>query len=374
MSGIYIHIPFCKKACYYCDFHFSTSQKNKQEIVDSLIKEIQLRKEYLPDKKIQSIYFGGGTPSLLSSTQIHSVLNEIQKHFSLSENCEITLEANPDDLSISKLKELKNCGINRLSIGVQSFFDEDLEYFNRSHSAKNALESIQTAQQEGFENITIDFMYGFPLLSTKKWKQNIQMALKLKIPHISAYSLTIEKGTALHHFISKGKYPPLNEENAVKHFQILCKMLRTEGFAHYEISNFALPGFYSAHNTSYWQQKNYLGIGPSAHSFNGNSRQWNVANNIQYIKKINNLQPFFEKEQLSEATRYNEYILTSFRTMWGVEKKYLQKKFANFLPAFTKQKEKYLTEKYLTENQTRIVLTEKGKLFADQIASDFFIV
>lgn len=343
-------------------------------MVDALLKEIQLRKEYLPEKKLQSVYFGGGTPSLLSAAQVHSLLNEIQKHFSLSENCEITLEANPDDLSISKIKELKNCGINRLSIGVQSFFDEDLKYLNRSHTAKNALESIQTAQQEGFENITIDFIYGFPLLGTKKWKQNIQMALELKIPHISAYSLTTEKGTALHHFISKGKYTALNEETAVKHFQILCNMLKTEGFEHYEISNFALPGFYSVHNSSYWQQKNYLGIGPSAHSFNGTSRQWNIANNNQFIKKINAHQPFFEKEQLSEATRFNEYILTSLRTMWGIEKKYLQKKFANFLPAFTKQKEKYVTKKYITENPTRIVLTEKGKLFADQIASDFFIV
>ena len=234
MSGIYIHIPFCKQACYYCDFHFSTSKKNKTEIVNTLIKEIQIRQDYLVNKEIQSIYFGGGTPSLLSVNEIHLILNEIYKHFKLSKNCEITLEANPDDLNKKKLHELLNLGINRLSIGIQSFFDEDLKFLNRAHLASDALSSIRTAQQIGFKNITVDLIYGFSQLTINKWMHNIQTVLDLNIPHISAYSLTIEKGTAFHHFIKKGQLQPLNDDVSVEHFNLLQNELGNAGFEHYE--------------------------------------------------------------------------------------------------------------------------------------------
>jgi len=374
MSGIYIHIPFCKKACYYCDFHFSTSVKNKTEIINALTEEIRLRKNYLPKENIQSIYFGGGTPSLLEKNELSILLNEIYKHFKLSEKCEITLEANPDDLSKQKILALKKAGINRLSVGVQSFFDDDLKFLNRAHTSKQALYSIKEAQEIGFTNITIDLIYGVPELTLQKWQSNIEQTLKLEVPHISAYALTVEPQTALHHFIKIGKNKAINEDAAVQHYKLLCNALYNAGFIHYEISNFAKPNFYSVHNTSYWQQKNYLGIGPSAHSFNGYSRQWNIKNNALYLKKIKEGEVFFEKEELSISTKFNEYILTGLRTIWGLEKKYLTENFGNFLPAFNKQKEEFVIKELIKESETHITLTEKGKLFADQIASDFFVV
>jgi oxygen-independent coproporphyrinogen-3 oxidase len=375
MAGIYIHIPFCKQACHYCDFHFSTSLIYKDEMLAAIHKEILLQKSYLENQKIETIYFGGGTPSLLSADQISLLIAKIHETFEVINHPEITLEANPDDLGVEKLKDLRNTEVNRLSIGVQSFFDEDLKWMNRAHFAKEAESAIKRAQDFGLENITIDLIYGYPLLSDDKWKQNISKAIDFEIPHISSYSMTVEPQTALASFINKGKQKPMDDAQSANQFQILIEELISNGFEHYEISNFAKPNQYSKHNTNYWRGVNYLGVGPSAHSFNVETRQWNVANNAKYLAELLKDKIPFEIEKLSLENKYNEYIMTSLRTQWGVdlikiEQDFSERQKKNLLACA----EEYLDKDWLALADEKLILTMNGKLYADKIASELFII
>jgi oxygen-independent coproporphyrinogen-3 oxidase len=374
MAGIYIHIPFCKQACHYCDFHFSTSLKYKKELLQCIHQEIKLQKLYLENQVVETIYFGGGTPSLLSASEISKIIDIIYQNFEVSKNPEITLEANPDDLGIEKLKELKNTTVNRLSIGVQSFFDEDLKWMNRAHEANEAETAIKRAQDYGLDNITIDLIYGYPLLSDQKWKHNIQKTLDLDIPHVSSYSLTVEPKTALASFINNRKQKPLDEAQSAAQFQFLMEELTQKGFEHYEISNFAKPNQYAKHNTNYWRGINYLGIGPSAHSFNGQSRQWNVANNAKYIHELELKKVPATLEILTLENKFNEYVMTSLRTQWGVDLAKIALDFGSdykkHLLAFA---DEHIATNLLAFADEKLTLTTKGKLFADRIAADLFI-
>ncbi|RYY34162.1 MAG: radical SAM family heme chaperone HemW, partial [Sphingobacteriaceae bacterium] len=308
MAGIYLHIPFCKKACHYCDFHFSTSLKYKDEMLQAMAKEIGMQRDYLAGETIETIYFGGGTPSILAADDINRLLNTITELHTVSSDAEITLEANPDDLDKTKLQALRQTAVNRFSIGIQSFYDDDLAWMNRVHRGAEAEASVKRAQDTGFENITADLIYGYPLLTDTKWKNNIQKVFELDVPHVSAYSMTVEPQTALASFISKKKQPPMNEQQSAEQFTYLIEAMQKQGFEQYEISNFCKPGQYSRHNSNYWKGVKYLGIGPSAHSFNGETRQWNIANNTQYIEGLTANKIPSETEILSEADRLNEYI------------------------------------------------------------------
>lgn len=373
MAGIYIHIPFCKQACYYCDFHFSTSLKNKSVLIDAILVEINERKYYLNNETIESIYFGGGTPSLLNINEIQKILNHINANFQISSTAEITLEANPDDLSISKIKELKAAGINRLSIGIQSFFDEDLKYMNRAHTAEEAKNVIQNCLNAGFKDLSIDLIYGGSTLSDKNWKINIETALKSGINHLSAYALTVENKTALSNFILKGKYSALDEDKAIRHFEKLQLLIQEYGFEQYEISNFSKNKNYSKHNTNYWKAAKYLGVGPSAHSFDGKSRQWNIRNNAQYIKKVNENQEYFERELLKESDRFNEYLMTSLRTKWGINFDYIEQHFdSKYLHSIQQQIKNF--DIYIVKNQDGFRLNSMGMNIADKIISEFFYI
>ena len=318
MSGIYLHIPFCKQACLYCNFHFSTSLAHKNELIAALLKETSLQKSYLEDDVVETIYFGGGTPSLLEIADLRLQIEKIRQTFPVAIDAEITLEANPDDITEEKLIAWKEIGINRLSIGVQSFFEEDLVWMNRAHNAQQAIDNLQLAIKQ-FDNITIDLIYGHPLLTDEKWKQNVEQVISLNIPHISCYALTVEPKTPLQKMIKEQKKEDVNPEKQADQFTQLMNWLEEAGYEHYEISNFAKPGHRSWHNTSYWQGKKYLGLGPSAHSFNGTSRQWNVSNNSKYIKALNKNELPFEKEILTVTQQLNEYIMTSLRTKEGLD-------------------------------------------------------
>lgn len=373
MAGIYIHIPFCKKACHYCDFHFSTNTALKTSLVNAIVKEIALQKNYAFNEPIETIYFGGGTPSLLTQEELFSILNAIAKHHSITHNPEITLEANPDDVTLQKLHQWRQAGINRLSIGIQSFFQEHLQWMNRAHSSIQAFNAIIQSQDAGFYNLTIDLIYGFPLLNNEQWQKNLENAVKLNIKHISPYCLTVEEKTALNYFVKKGKEPSPSEEQGAKQFEFMVGYLTQNGYEHYEISNFAKPGFYSKHNSNYWKGKLYIGLGPSAHSFNGYSRQWNIRNNAEYIRRINAFVDWFEKEELSIETRYNEYIMTSLRTQWGCDLNFVKNQFGdNLYDYLLLQAKPYIQAEMLFLNQEILKLSSSGKLLADKIASDLF--
>ena len=336
MAGIYIHIPFCKKACHYCNFHFSTSTKQIEPLVDCLLKEIVLRKDYTKET-IETIYFGGGTPSILSAEQIQKILQAVKDNYIVSNDAEITLESNPDDIAADKLLQWKAMGINRLSIGIQSFREEDLLWMNRAHNASQAYNCIKLAQEYGFNNITIDLIYGVPNLSDEHWKENINTALSLNIPHLSCYALTVEPKTALDKLIQTKKKEAVDTDKQATHFLILMEALNNAGFEHYEISNFAIPGYRSKHNSSYWQGKHYVGIGPSAHSFNGDSRQWNVANNALYIQAINNNILPSEKEILTPHQQFNEYVMTALRTIDGIDLNYLTERYGKEMSLYAQK-------------------------------------
>ena len=372
MAGIYIHIPFCKQACYYCDFHFSTSLKYKDELLQALIKEIQLQKGYLDGETIETIYFGGGTPSVLSTDEINLLLGTITKLYTVSPNAEITLEANPDDLNKEKLNALVKTNINRLSVGIQSFFDNDLKWMNRVHQADEAESSVKRAQDVGIENITVDLIYGYPLLSDHKWKQNLEKVFSLDVPHVSSYSMTVEPRTALASFIKNKKQAAMDDQQSASQFLILMDAMQQQGFEHYEISNFCKPGHYSRHNSNYWKGVKYLGIGPSAHSFNGETRQWNIANNAEYIQSLENAVIPAETEVLSEADRLNEYIMTSLRTMWGLDLNKLNTIAAAASSQLNKAAERYFQNEWIEQKEQTIYLTQTGKLYADHIASELF--
>ncbi len=372
MAGIYIHIPFCKQACFYCDFHFSTSLKKKEEMLFCLKKEIELRKEELNSEKIETIYFGGGTPSVLNTAEINDLINTVYNHFKVVENPEVTLEANPDDLSEEKIIELSKTVINRLSIGVQSFFEKDLKLMNRAHNASEAKKCLEIATKY-FENISVDLIYGIPDCTNKEWEENIKTALSFGIPHISSYALTVEPKTALASLIEKGKIKNVDDVKAEEQFQILTETLKKEGFIHYELSNFGKESYFSKNNSSYWLGKSYLGIGPSAHSFNGKERSWNVRNNSNYIKSILEDKLPIERETLSVTDRYNEYVMTGLRTVWGVSLLKINKDFGDdYLYYLEKLSKKFIIEDLLyIENET-LKTTQKGKFLADGIASDLF--
>ncbi|MDP5044617.1 MAG: radical SAM family heme chaperone HemW [Leeuwenhoekiella sp.] len=371
--GLYIHIPFCKQACHYCDFHFSTSLSKKQELIDALCDEIILRKEEIPGI-LKTIYFGGGTPSLLDAKELDQIFNTIQLHFNVAEHAEITLEANPDDLTEDKLKVLSQSQINRLSIGVQSFFEEDLKLMNRAHNAVEAVQSLKLAKQY-FDNISIDLIYGMPDMSNARWQENLNKAIALDIPHISSYALTVEPHTGLQKFIEKGIVKPVDDAVAQAHFEILVDCMQQAGFENYEFSNFGKPGYFSQNNTAYWTGKSYLGVGPSAHSYNGEVRSWNINNNPKYIKEIKAGNLPIERETLSVTDKYNEYVMTGLRTIWGISLQKIEESFGlKFKEYALQQAQKHIEAHLLFRDEERIVVTKKGKFLSDGLASDLFLI
>ena len=374
MAGIYLHIPFCRRACYYCNFHFSTSLGQKDALVDSLLQEMALQQPYLQGQQVDTVYFGGGTPSLLDDADLQRIMEKLRQLFPISGQAEITLEANPDDLQPEKLQALKAIGVNRLSIGVQSFHETDLRWMNRAHNSTQALQCIQDAQAAGFHNLSIDLIYGGPTLSDEGWAQNMQQAIALQIPHLSCYALTVEPGTALDHFIKQHKVAAVDPDKAARHFEMLVQWLAAAGYEHYEISNFALPGSRSRHNSSYWQGQAYLGLGPSAHSFNGHSRQWNVANNSSYINAIKEGKVPFELENLTPEMMLNEYIMTSLRTAEGCHLYLVEERFgADKRRQLETAGREFILAGKMVQQQDTLLLTPEGKLFADGIAAKLFV-
>lgn len=372
MAGIYIHIPFCKQACHYCDFHFSTSLKKKDELINALAKELELRKDEFRNTTVETIYFGGGTPSLLTNKELEFLIDSVYKNYKVSENPEITLEANPDDLSKDRIIELSKSAINRLSIGIQSFFETDLKLMNRAHNAKEAKACLEEATKH-FNNISLDLIYGIPNASNEQWLANIEMALSFNIPHISSYALTVEPKTALASFIKKGIINNVDDEQAHEQFHILKDKLETVGFVHYELSNFGKEGFFSENNSAYWQGKSYLGIGPSAHSFNGKQRGWNVKNNSKYIKSIAQNELPIEIETLTQTDQYNEYVMTGLRTIWGVSFSKVEKDFGTiFKDYLIGQSEVFINQQLLYIDDEHLRVTKKGQFLCDGIASELF--
>ena len=384
MSGIYIHIPFCKQACHYCDFHFSTSMKKKNEMVLALAKEIRMRKKEFENETIETIYFGGGTPSILQISDLRFLIDEVYKNFTVAENPEITLEANPDDLSRERIIELSKSPINRLSIGIQSFFEDDLTMMNRAHNSAEAKKCLEEATKY-FDNISLDLIYGIPdssqnggeakQMSNEKWKQNIETALSFGIPHISSYALTVEPKTALNKLIQTGKIAKPKDEVAEAHFQILVEMLEKKGFIHYELSNFGKENYFSKNNSAYWLGKKYIGIGPSAHSYDGISRSWNISNNTIYLNSLEENKLPNEIEILSKTDRYNEYIMTGLRTIWGVSLNRIENEFGTtYLEYLTNHAQKFLDDNLLSIEENVLKATKKGKFLTDGMASDLFLV
>jgi oxygen-independent coproporphyrinogen-3 oxidase len=373
MAGIYIHIPFCRRACHYCNFHFSTSLKAKNDFTAALLKEISLQKNYLQDEEVETIYFGGGTPSLLEKEDLAGITDQLYQNFNIHRQAELTLEANPDDINTEKLAAWKGAGINRLSIGIQSFFEEDLQWMNRVHTAEQAGACIRLAQEAGFHNLSVDLIYGTPTLTDDHWSKNIAKALALNIPHLSCYALTVEPGTALQKMISQHKKEDVDNDKQARHFLLVMDWLQEAGYEHYEISNFAKPGLRSRHNSSYWSGKKYLGLGPSAHSFNSVSRQWNIANNALYIQSLLQNKIPFEEETLTAVQHLNEYIMTSLRTTEGLNLNYIEHKFGE--KAGTRLQmasKKFIETRKILLSDVYLRLTKEGKLFADGIAADLF--
>lgn len=373
MGGIYLHIPFCRKACDYCDFHFSTSLGLKERVVDAMCKEIELRAKSWSDKNIQTIYFGGGTPSLLNEKELEKLLEKIHKTFIVSTDAEITFEANPDDITTESLAMWKKNGINRLSIGIQSFFDRDLGYMERIHSASEGENAVKRAQQADIKNITIDLIYGTPGLSNDEWKENLQKAVDLGVPHISAYALTVEEGTPLYHRIKKKQKKSPNEDVQADQFLFMSEFLEQHGFEHYEVSNFGKPGLHSRHNSSYWDGIPYMGVGPSAHSYDGKKRRMNVSNNAKYVDAFEKNNPnYFEEEILTGDDMYNEYILTRLRTKKGLSKEHFEKHFSmgEWVALLEELEEIPMEYLYITEDS--IALNREGMLHADGIAAELF--
>ncbi|HIP36310.1 MAG TPA: radical SAM family heme chaperone HemW [Crocinitomix sp.] len=374
MAGIYIHIPYCKQKCNYCDFHFSTQTKSVYNMVKAICKEIILKKHYLQTSEIETIYFGGGTPSFLTNKNLQLIIETIKQNFKLHKNIEFTIECNPDDLDKEKLIFLKSMGVNRLSIGIQSFNEFQLKFMNRAHNAQEALNSVKMAQQLEFNNITIDLIYGLPNTNLTYWKNQVKKAVELNVDHISAYCLTIEPKTAFGNWHKMGKFSPINDEVSLLQFQYLIDELKKKGFEQYEISNFARNNAFSKHNSAYWQGKHYVGIGPSAHSFNGKERQWNIANNYKYIRAINNDETYYETEILTKKDNFNERIMTRLRTKWGVDINELKEISHKSYLAIEMIIQKFIASKDLQKQDNIITLTPKGKFIADYITSELFII
>ncbi|MFS4416490.1 radical SAM family heme chaperone HemW [Maribacter sp. 2307ULW6-5] len=373
-AGIYIHVPFCKQACHYCDFHFSTSMGKKEAMVAALKKELALRKGEFAAITVETIYFGGGTPSVLTTEEIRDIIQTVHAHYRVARHPEITLEANPDDLTEEKVVHLAQSPVNRLSLGIQSFFEDDLRLMNRAHSAQEATTSLALAQQH-FNNVSIDLIYGMPQMDEARWRANLEKALSFGVPHISSYALTVEPKTALASFVEKGLVQPAGDEEAQHHFNILDQTLTAAGYCCYEISNFGKPGYFSKNNTAYWQQKKYMGIGPSAHSYDGERRGWNINNNPKYIRALERGVLPMETETLSVADKYNEYVMTGLRTIWGVS---LAKVAGDFGPKYREhlelQAQKFLAEHLLYRDGDLLLATKKGRFLADGIAADLFLL
>jgi oxygen-independent coproporphyrinogen-3 oxidase len=370
MAGIYLHIPFCRQACHYCNFHFSTSLTRKNDFISALLKEIELRKDYLGGEPVGTIYFGGGTPSLLEPVELVAILEGLRREFEIELGAEITLEANPDDINIGRLRAWREMGVNRLSIGVQSFFGEDLRWMNRAHDERQALACIGLAQEEGFTNISIDLIYGGPTLPDDRWRENVDRAIGLGVPHLSCYALTVEPRTALDSLIRRHQRTDVSPEDQARQFLLLMDWIAAAGYEHYEISNFSLPGHRSRHNSAYWNGRKYLGLGPSAHSFDGVSRQWNVANNVQYIGEPGLV---LEKEVLTAEQQLNEYIMISLRTGEGIDLRVMAERFGTKqVEELSKRAEKYIGGAKLRLVGESLQLTREGKLLADGIAAGLF--
>ena len=369
MAGLYLHIPFCKSKCAYCNFFSVVSDKQRADFLDALKKEAVSRKDYLGGEEIRTIYFGGGTPSLLKPFEFFEILDVLNKNYPIVIDPEITLEANPDTVSKESLLEYNNLGINRLSIGIQSFFDDDLQYLSRQHDSKHALQVLKWAKEVGFQEVTLDLIYGIPTLTDEKWRKNLEVFFSTGFNHLSAYALTVEEKTALGQRIKKGVAAPVSEENTIRQYEILCEMTENQGFEHYEISNFARTGHYSKHNTIYWKGEKYLGLGPSAHSLDGVSRQWNVASVKDYCANYS-----FEKEELTLDDRYNEYIMTSLRTMWGVDVAFIRSSFGDqYAKKFKNEIKRYISEDKIYQKDEKYILNDNGMLFADGIAAELFV-
>ena len=375
MAGIYIHIPFCKKKCYYCNFYKSVVVNKKEDFLQSLKKEILQRKEELQEEEIETIYFGGGTPSLLTIEEIEDVLNTVFKNFSVSENAEITFESNPDDLTYSYLKKLSETPVNRLSIGIQSFKDSDLILVNRRHRSDQAIKAVKDAQNAGFNNISIDLIYGLPKQTMEEWKRNIEITLSLNVQHISSYCLTYSKGTVFYKRLQTGKLRELSDDLCFSQFKYLVDRLKEDGFEQYEISNFSKPGYRSAHNSSYWLRKKYLGFGPSAHSYDFNRRRWNKADLDFYIKNVNENNIYWEDEILDTTDRYNDYMITSLRTIWGISEDILISDFGErYLDFFKKGILSYIKTGHIISNNGNYSLTTDGLFISDMIMEDLLYV
>jgi len=374
VSGIYIHIPFCKKACHYCNFHFSTNQNSKSSFIKALSKELRLRSFEYESNKIQTIYFGGGTPTVLQISELISILDVVYEFYNVSETPEITLEANPDDLDLEKIVTLSKTKINRLSIGIQSFHETDLVAMNRAHSAYQAKKCLDLATRY-FDNITIDLMFGMPTMSMDLWRENLQTAFGFGIKHLSCYAMTVEPQTALEHFIKKGSHPPMDDELAANHFKVIIEETSKQGFIHYETCSFGKPDYFSKHNTSYWLGKTYLGVGPSAHSFNGKKRSWNISNNSKYIKSIEASILPSESEILSIENKFNEYIMTGLRTMWGVSLQIIETEYGpKIKDQLLENATKLLKSDFLVIEDQHLKVTTTGKFLSDGIASELFLV
>jgi oxygen-independent coproporphyrinogen-3 oxidase len=371
VSGLYLHIPFCRKACVYCDFHFSTNLESKSKLVDAICKEIAITREYLTDKKLSSIYFGGGTPSVLSVSELKNILQCVHANFEVDSKAEITFELNPEDADINYLKEIKALGINRLSIGLQSFNEEELKWMNRAHTVQQSFDCIKNVQSAGFDNISIDLIYGSKFQTPESWRNTLLTAFELNTQHISSYNLTVESKTQLGHLVKAKKENDVDSEISAQLFNVLMEETEKKGFVHYEISNFCRPGFMALHNSNYWKGAHYLGVGPSAHSYNGTARSFNVKSNAQYIQSIESGKNFSEEEILTTENKYNEYVLTRLRTEWGCDVAEMEKLFGKkYIEHFLKEIQKH--KQHLLFNKNIVTLTKQGKHFADGIASDLF--
>jgi oxygen-independent coproporphyrinogen III oxidase len=375
MAGIYIHIPFCKKLCYYCDFYKVICPENRKEFIKAILKEIDFRSDYLPGENISTIYFGGGTPSVLTIQELQTIQDKLHEKFFVDDNCEVTIELNPDDVDMAYLKELKKNRFNRVSLGIQSWRDEDLKMLNRRHNSAQAEKALVNTFKAGFENVTVDLIYGLPGLSSAGWAGNLDKTLKFDVKHISAYHLTIEEGTVFGKMKKEGLLTEIDEEESASQFNILIEKAESAGFIHYEISNFGKEGYFSKHNTNYWKQINYLGLGPGAHSFNNWSRQWNIKDVKKYIDAQHTGEKYFEKEELGVKTRFNEYIMTSLRTMWGIDLDYVEKSFDkegyDYIMNLAGKLKDYGLMK---QNNKNLILTNQGKMISDNIISEFMMV
>lgn len=375
MAGIYIHIPYCRKICSYCDFYKVISPDDKRPLIDALLREAERRKDYTGNENISTIYFGGGTPSVFQINEIEEILNRINVLFPVEDNCEITVELNPDDVGATYFKALKKSGVNRISIGIQSWNDDDLKFLNRRHNTEQSESAIRNALNAGFENIAVDLIYGLPGMTSEAWSGNLEKTTSFDIRHISAYHLTIEPGTALGKMKKEKLIREIDEEDSTNQFNILIEKTEKAGFIHYEISNFGKEGYFSRHNTNYWKQVGYLGLGPSAHSFNGYSRQWNISDVQKYIAAMAGNRQYYETEELNVRTRFNEYIMTSLRTMWGIDLEYVEKVFSKEgYDYIINLAGKFRDYGLMKQEGNCLILTNQGKMISDNIISEFMMV